>query len=223
MRPRVIIHNAVSADGRVDRFSPDAALYYDLARHWREGATLVGSETILAARDDAITEGPGAFEPQRALAGDTRPILAVVDSRGRVRHWHALRALPYWRRAVAVCSRATPPDHMAYLRERQIDTIITGDDRVDLLAALEELNARYDTKVVRVDSGGALNGALLRLGLVDEVSVLLHPCLVGGISPGSVFRAPDLEGPAGVIPLRLAHLERLRGDTIWLRYEVAHA
>ena len=32
---------------------------------------------------------------------------------------------------------------------------------------------------MRVDSGGALNGALLRAGLVDEISLLVHPVLVG--------------------------------------------
>ena len=32
---------------------------------------------------------------------------------------------------------------------------------------------------MRVDSGGALNGALLRAGLVDELSLLVHPVLVG--------------------------------------------
>ena len=34
-------------------------------------------------------------------------------------------------------------------------------------------------RVVRVDSGGGLNGALLQAGPVDEVSLLVHPCLVG--------------------------------------------
>jgi len=36
---------------------------------------------------------------------------------------------------------------------------------------------------------GRLNGVLFRAGLVDEVSVLVNPCLVGGTSPRSIFRA----------------------------------
>ena len=35
-------------------------------------------------------------------------------------------------------------------------------------------------KLVRVESGGVLIGALLRDGLVDEVSLLVHPCLSDG-------------------------------------------
>ena len=45
---------------------------------------------------------------------------------------------------------------------------------LDLPAALAGFEG-----VVRVDSGGALNGALLRAGLVDEISLLVHPVLVG--------------------------------------------
>jgi 2,5-diamino-6-(ribosylamino)-4(3H)-pyrimidinone 5'-phosphate reductase len=86
--------------------------------------------------------------------------------------------------------------------------------------ALEELNARYGVRTVRVDSGGTLNGVLLRAGLVDEVSVLIGPCLVGGTTPRSIFRAPDLTSSEGVVELKLTHVEKLKGDVVWLRYEV---
>ncbi len=80
---------------------------------------------------------------------------------------------------------------------------------------------RFGVRTVQVNSGGVLNGALLRAGLVDEVSVLISPCLVGGTTPRSLFVAPDLATPDGAIPLRLLDVQRLRGDTVWLRYEIA--
>jgi 2,5-diamino-6-(ribosylamino)-4(3H)-pyrimidinone 5'-phosphate reductase len=119
-----------------------------------------------------------------------------------------------------LCSHSTPNTYLDYLGERHIDCILAGDDRVDLRVALEELNARYQVQVARVDSGGILNGALLRAGLVDEVSVLVDSCLVGGTTPRSIFVAPDLASPEGVIPLRLIQVENVKGDTVWLRYEV---
>ncbi len=85
---------------------------------------------------------------------------------------------------------------------------------------LEQLNERYGVRTVRVDSGGTLNGVLLRAGLVDEFSLLITPSLVGGTSPKSAFRAPDLTSVDGVIPLRLLQVEKLEGDHLWLRYEV---
>ncbi|MEO0433105.1 MAG: dihydrofolate reductase family protein, partial [Cyanobacteria bacterium J06656_5] len=45
----------------------------------------------------------------------------------------------------------------------------------------------FGVTVVRVDSGGTLNGVLLRAGLVDELHLLVHPTLVGGTSQKTFF------------------------------------
>ncbi|MFB0534507.1 MAG: RibD family protein [Anaerolineae bacterium] len=220
MLPRVILHNAVSLDGRIDWFTPDIGQFYELASCWKEDATLAGSNTIFNPEEEVPEEDEAAFKPPERNPDDPRPLLVVADSRGRVRNWHQLRKWPYWRDTVALCSRSTPRSYLDYLQKRHIDCIVAGDDHVDLRVALEELNARYGVRTVRVDSGGTLNGVLLRAGLVDEVSVLISPCLVGGMAPRSMFRAHDLTSSEGVIGLKLTHVEKLKGDVVWLRYEV---
>lgn len=216
--PHVVIYNAVSLDGRTTGFAVDLGQFYGLASRWEEDATLVGSETILAAErvpaDDEDSPVP-QVDP-----GDSRSLLAIVDSQGRVKPWNWLRSQPYWRDAVAICSRSTPKAHLDYLRNKKVDCIIAGDGRADLRAALEELGLRYGVKTVRVDSGGMLNGALLRAGLVDEVSVLVHPALVGGTTARSVFQVADQTPSGGTIQLALTHMERLDGDLVWLVYQV---
>ena len=52
-----------------------------------------------------------------------------------------------------------------------------GKARVDLSAAPRALAERYQVSAVRVDAGGALNGALLQAGLADEMSVVIAPYL----------------------------------------------
>jgi hypothetical protein len=77
---------------------------------------------------------------------------------------------------------------------------VCGDERVDLPAALELLRREHGARAVRVDSGGRLNGAFLRAGLVDEVSLLVHAVLVGGRTPRSMFVADDLpQGARGLL------------------------
>ena len=231
MLPRVILHNAVSLDGRIDDFSVDLQQYYDLAATWKEDATLAGSGTFLKAGFVAPPEDESAFIPPKVDPGDHRAILVIPDSRGRIRTWHYLRSLPYWRHFVALCSKSTSRDYLDYLKERHIDCIIAGEDHVDLGTALEELYSQYSVRVVRVDAGGTLNGLLLRQGLVSEVSVLIYPSLVGGESISSIFCAPDLlaaddadiasgKGKEGTISLQLMQAEKLQGDVMWLRYEV---
>lgn len=222
MLPRVVLFNAVSLDGRTGGFIVDQGQFYGLAASWKEDATLAGAETILKACQEAPSENERAFEPpdRGRDPNDPRPLLVVPDSRGRVRSWHFLKAWPYWRGFISLCSRSTPQEHLDYLKARHIDCIIVGDDHSDLKAALEELNGRYGVKVVRADSGGVLNGVLLSQGLVDEVSVLIYPSLVGGTSESTIFRAPELASPEGAVPLRLTHMERVKGDAVWLRYGV---
>ena len=146
--------------------------------------------------------------------------MVIADSRGRIRQWAPLRNQPYWRDALALVSRATPEEYLAHLEGEGVEFILTGEDRVDLRASLEELYSRYGVESIRVDSGGTLNGVLLREGLVDEISLLIHPCLVGGTTPRSLFVAPDLTSADDVIDVRLAHVEELRDGVVWLRYEV---
>jgi 2,5-diamino-6-(ribosylamino)-4(3H)-pyrimidinone 5'-phosphate reductase len=220
MLPRVVVFNAVSLDGRIDWFQPDQAQYYGLISTWQEDCTLAGSETILHAIEEIPPEDKSVFVPAKPDPDDTRPVLAIPDSRGRVRVWHAIKKFGFWKAYVALCSPTTPREYFDYLRIRHIDAIVAGDKRVDLRAALEELNARYGVKTVRVDSGGTLNGALLRAKLVDEVSVLIYPSLVGGESPKSMFRAPDLATEEGVIPLELFEMRKIEGGVVWLRYKV---
>ncbi|UCD36889.1 MAG: RibD family protein [Fidelibacterota bacterium] len=221
MLPRVILHNAVSADGRIDWFTPDVGLFYKLASHWNEDATLAGSDTIYNPEESTAEEGDEPLDPPVVKADDSRPLLVVPDSRGRVRNWGQLRQAGYWRDMVALCTHATPASYLDYLEQRHVTYILAGDKRVDFRTALESLNTRFGVKQVRVDSGGILNGVLLRAGLVDEVSLLIHPGLVGGSTSRSMYQAPDLSTPGGVIPLKLIHCEQIDNDIIWLRYTVA--
>lgn len=221
MFPRVIMHIGVSVDGRIDWGSMDVGLYYELASRWEVDAMLSGSNTMLASEiPEELPEEYREISEEMEARGEERQLLVVVDSRGRLRNWHLLRKQPWWRNALALCSCATPQSYLDYLDEQGIDHIVAGDDHVDLRRALEELRARCGVKVVRVDSGGTLCGALLRAGLVDEVSLIIAPELVGGLTPRSIFVAPDLTSSEGVIPLRLLHVENVKGDFVWLRYDV---
>lgn len=224
MKPHVIIHTAMSLDGRITNFSADLELYYSLAAQWNPDAILFGSGTVLAAvRDNPALEVPPEHEemfPPPAGQPDPRPLLVIADSRGQVRCWDAIRKWPYMRDVLALCSRATPKEYLEYLNERHIGTIVTGGERIDMGEALEALNRDYATKTVRVDSGGTLNSVLLNDGLVDEVSVLIHPIIAGGKSSPTLCD-PDQAGITGLqVPLIHTSTEVLKEGMVWSRYTI---
>jgi 2,5-diamino-6-(ribosylamino)-4(3H)-pyrimidinone 5'-phosphate reductase len=220
-RPFVVVHNVMSVDGRVDGFTPDIGQYYDAAAALEADCMLTGSDTILKAIE---TEGvpPDKDVPQEPPAVDPdedRPLLVIADSRGRIKVWQALREAGYWRDVMALVSESTPARYIEYLRKSSVPYILSGTDRIDFEEALEKLS-RQGIKRVRTDSGGTINGLLLRQGLVDELSVLVHPAIVGGTTPSSIYRAPDLEPGENPISLQIISSRRQQNGVVWLRYKV---
>ena len=220
MYPYVILHIGISLDGRIDWGGGADNPYYELVEQFEADTDISGSNTILKAQfpDD----------PQKALGPlyddwikkPARPLHVIVDSKGRINNWEIIKKQPWWKGYISLCSEGTPKTHLEYLKQSGIHYIIAGKQNVDLRIALEKLNIQFGTKRVRVDSGGILNGVFLREGLVDEVSVIVSPSLVGGITPKTMFVAQDLETEEGVIALTLVNVEKIRDRYVWLRYKV---
>jgi 2,5-diamino-6-(ribosylamino)-4(3H)-pyrimidinone 5'-phosphate reductase len=225
MLPKVILHTALSLDGRITNFPADLELYYSLAAQWNPDAILFGSGTIIAAaRADPSLEVPPEheelFTPTDGAKEDPRPLLVIADSRGRVCCWDKIRKWPYMRDVLALCSAATPKEYLGYLKDRRIGTIITGDDHIDMRDALEVLNRKYGVNVLRVDSGGTLNSVLLHAGLVSEVSVLIHPFIAGGKADPTMSDPLNAGIPELQVPLRLQSTEIVGEGIIWARFVV---
>ncbi|MDD5502519.1 MAG: RibD family protein [Candidatus Thermoplasmatota archaeon] len=216
MLPKVIIHNATSADGRITGFDVDMGAYYGLVSKFKENCTLCGSETILASPDGAKVDGAEALEKWEPDPKDKKPILAVVDTRGRIKCWHYLRTCGFWRDAIAICSKTTQKEHIEYLKKCSVKIIIAGIEKADMRKALLALNEKYAIKRIRVDSGGTLNGILIREGLADEFSILVHPALVGDAGGKSVFNPPVPGSPERI---KLVSMEKIDGGLVWLRYK----
>jgi 2,5-diamino-6-(ribosylamino)-4(3H)-pyrimidinone 5'-phosphate reductase len=219
MKPRVILYNAVSVDGRTTGFSVDMGLFYSLVQQWGEDATLAGCDTLLNAPHEMPEDEGSEVAAITPSSDDSRPILVVPDSRGRIKSWHYWRGQPYWKGFVSLCTERTSPEHLEYLRQKDIRTITAGTEHVDYKQALEELSRQFGIGTVRVDSGGTLNGVLLRAGLVDEVHLLVHPALVGETSQKTFFR-DTIAGQTGEMSLRFMGSELHSEGILLLSYEV---
>ena len=171
----------ISLDNRLTGFDVDMDLYYGTAAELGYDAALVGSNTVLAA----IPEIPPEEEKDkvRKTGFKDAPYLVLVDSGGRVRSHHIFRQQPYIKEIIVLVSRSTPGEYLEWLREREYEYVISGDDRVDLEDALGILHEKYGIKRVRTDSGDILNSILLEKGLVDMISLLTVPVIVGGEGP----------------------------------------
>jgi riboflavin biosynthesis pyrimidine reductase len=246
-KPRVIVHNTASVDGRIT-LAPGALLLFGDER-WEAvaGSSNEAYETLKSVfQPDAILEGSGSFvaegtesPPLPPADGDASALyqdflpeavvnrpghrgwFTVVDGRGRVRWFYKEYPGEEWAgwHLLVLAGQHTPPAYLAYLRRENIPYLVAGRGRVDLDLALSKLNRMLGVQRVLSTAGGRLNGALLRAGLVDEISIELFPAVIGGPDTPSLFDAPALEPNEWPVRLKLISAQAQADDHVWLRYE----
>jgi 2,5-diamino-6-(ribosylamino)-4(3H)-pyrimidinone 5'-phosphate reductase len=155
-----------------------------IARRFAADVMLVGSVTsktgVELFMQTIPPEEPADFVKPQIAKDDKRPLWVIVDSKGSMQGlMHVNRRNQYTKNVIVLVSKSTPKSYFDYLKERNYDTIQTGQDQVDLRVALEELNRQYGVKTVVTDTGGVLASVLLEQGLADEVQLLVTSEIVG--------------------------------------------
>jgi riboflavin biosynthesis pyrimidine reductase len=205
----------------------------DLVARFRPQVLLEGSGSFVKEGDELapLPPAPPGEAGARDLLQDFLPDavirrpghrgwFAVVDGRGRVRA--GMTEFPGWDgwHTLHLVSSAAPHDYLAFLRERGVPYLVTGEERVDLAAAMTKLSTLLGVERVVCTAGSRLNGALLRAGLVDELSLVLLPALIGGEHTPHLFRSPEL-GPADwPVSLELVSVDGEPSGRVRLHYRV---
>jgi len=237
MKPYVICHMNASVDGRIlgSRWRPAenrmAGLFERLHEELGGGSWLIGrvtgSEYAKADSYPAHTERTylrepwfaQRFSPSEPKAGDAVAYGIALDARGKIA----------WGRSdiggdpiVAVLTERVSDAHLAGLRQDGVSYIFAGEQELDLGLALEILNRELGLERLLLEGGGGSNGAFLRAGLIDEISLAICPAVDGAKGAPSIFDSSD--GGAGVsapiTSMTLASTEVLEGGVVWLRYRL---
>ena len=122
---------------------------------------------------------------------------------------------------VVVLTETVSDAHLAALREDGVSYLFAGEHALDLGRALDILNGELGIKRLEVNGGGMTNGAFLRAGLIDEISLAIFPAVDGTRGAPCVFDSG--EGTEVAAPLRAITLESsevLEGGAVWLRYRI---
>lgn len=123
---------------------------------------------------------------------------------------------------LVVLTEAVPDRHLAGLRADGVSYIFAGATEIDLAGALETLNRELGIERVMLEGGGGANGALLRAGLIDELSLVICPVIDGSTGGPIVFNSGEVDlGPAPIESMTLASHEVLEGGAMWLRYRLS--
>jgi riboflavin biosynthesis pyrimidine reductase len=231
MKPHVICLMAASVDGRTlhSRWRPEGLVAGGLFERlhdelggdaWLIGR-VTGQEFAKGQAYPSTTEG--TFPRQAWFARrDANAHGVVLDSHGKI----------VWGRSdiggdpiVVVLSETVSDAHLAGLRSEGVSYIFAGKSQLDLALTLDILNRDLGVKRLLVEGGGGTNGAFLRAGLVDELSLILCPAVDGAKGAPSVFDSTEAESVCRA-PVRRMTLESsqvLEGGAVRLRYRLQNA
>jgi riboflavin biosynthesis pyrimidine reductase len=232
MKPHVICHMATSIDGRIwpSRWRPQGAagdLFEQLHEKLDGDAWLIGRVTGSEfAKGTAYPATTSEHFPRESWFArrdaDVKAYGIVLDAKGKIT----------WGRAdiggdpiVVVLTKAVPDAHLAGLRGEGVSYIFAGDTELDLALTLEILNRELGVKRLLLEGGGVVNGAFLRAGLVDEVSLILCPAIDGAKGAPFVFDSSEADSDqrAPLTAMTLQSHEVLESGAVWLRYRMQNS
>jgi 2,5-diamino-6-(ribosylamino)-4(3H)-pyrimidinone 5'-phosphate reductase len=217
MLPRIILHNSVSLDGSLTNFEPNMELHYQIAGKYNAEARLIGSNTVKVGvelyEEDVPPEEKADFrKPKRS---ENLPYWVIPDTKGVLEGLlHTCRRFEFCRDVIVLVSEETPAEYVRHLEERNYDHHIVGKKHVNLERSLELLSEKYGIKTVLADTGRILGNLLLNQGFVSEISLLIHPVIVGTTSY-NMFSLANKN-----TKLKLCKKETLEKDCVWLVYTV---
>ncbi|MDP0499899.1 MAG: dihydrofolate reductase family protein [Verrucomicrobiota bacterium JB022] len=236
MRPKIISHMISSIDGRllVDRWTPPAAsidrddlfAYYDqIADRFQADGWMAGRKSMeeYAGTSSRPAHADGPI-PRETFVADRqgRAVGIALDPHGKI-HYGGDNA--HGDHVIAILGEAVSDDYLAELRQDGVSYLFAGPDGHDLPRALECLRETFGLKTLLLQGGGVINGAFLKAGLIDEISVLIYPGIDGLAGMPGIFEylgAKD-DLPAAGKALRHLATETLEGGVVWLHYRVEDA
>jgi riboflavin biosynthesis pyrimidine reductase len=123
---------------------------------------------------------------------------------------------------VAVLTEQVSDAHLAGLRQDGVSYIFGGERELDLGLVLEILYRELRIERLLLEGGGGSNGAFLRAGLIDEISLAICPAVDGAKGAPSIFDSSDRDAgvSAPITSMTLASTEVLEGGAVWLRYRL---
>ena len=242
MRPYIICHMMASLDGRIDcdmtEQIDDTNHYYEALNQLDCPSTLEGKTTL--AKHYAQ---PGCFfgsqsykdaGPQVFKAVESNAYAIGVDTSGTLL-WGDDTTEQFDKPLLMILSEWASQEYLDYLKSKHISFITIGRESeiedvdmpegftgyrspaIDVKAAMELMRSEFGIERLAVVGGGHINGSMLDLGLIDEVSMMYGYGIDGREGMATAFDGR----PKNRKPVRLTFKSVEEQDGIvWMRYLV---
>lgn len=82
-------------------------------------------------------------------------------------------------RSIEVVTKGASRAYLAFLRSMEIPYLVCGESEINFQEALIKLKQYFGIEKISLGGGAIINGAFLRAGLVDEISLVIAPYICG--------------------------------------------
>jgi 2,5-diamino-6-(ribosylamino)-4(3H)-pyrimidinone 5'-phosphate reductase len=223
-RPYIICHMAASVDGKIDgaalRTIMKPGEYEALHAKVGGNAWICGRQTMeehFSEKEPFRSRSNAPAGPQPVHVARRADSYAIsVDTLGKLNWSSGDLAGDH---LICVVSERAPAEYVSMLRNKNISYVVAGESSVDLGKAVQLLGEHFGIRTLLLEGGGHINGAFLKAGLVDELSLLLLPGVDGRHDIAGVFDG-IVEPNRTATPLKLKSVEQREAGALWIRYDV---
>jgi len=119
---------------------------------------------------------------------------------------------------VIIVTKTTPKSYLAYLKEKGISYIVSGEDEIDFELLFRTMKDKLGIEKLLLEGGGIINGSVLSAGFIDEISLLLTPIVANRSKAPALFER-SVDDAINITKFSLIELEKLEKDCVILRYK----
>ncbi len=223
-RPYIICHMMASLDGRIDC---DMTEQIDDTNHYYEALDQLECPSVMEGKITLVKHSalPGFFQGTQPYKDAGRQVYKAVEAKGYAIGvdtngtllWGDDTTEHFGKPLLMILSEKAGEEYLDYLKSKQISYLTIGQDAIDLKAAMEILHREFGVQRLAVVGGGHINGSMLDLGLIDEVSMMYGYGIDGREGMAAAFDGR----PMNRGPVRLTFKSVTEQDGIvWMRYLV---
>jgi len=223
-RPYTFINVAMTADGKIDTFERVGAAISSMRDKERVDelraavdGILVGGKTLLKEQPKLTIKSEPLREGRIQQGRSPNPIKIGVATVADIPFDSKFITEGPARVVIFTTSQTSKPQ-LEKLRSSNVEIFIEDAPRVDLNKMMLDLK-KIGVDHLMVEGGGTINFELMRLGLVDELTIYIAPMVFGGASSPTLADGSGLTRDM-VLQLKLMNIEKWDDGGVFLRYKL---
>ncbi|MFW5853140.1 MAG: dihydrofolate reductase family protein [Patescibacteria group bacterium] len=121
----------------------------------------------------------------------------------------------------------TNKDHPVFKLKAELDNIeiLKYDNEIDFTDMFSKLKNNFGAEGVTVQTGGTLNAKFIRNGLIDYISLVIAPAMIGGKDTATLMDGESLHSKDELFKLKALELQsvnKLQNSYLHLIYKVSN-